>query len=189
VEFIHEADFVEIGTGWLGDQRTSRDVRLMSELRGIADIGLPPIIFHYRNQFSLSLARQAGRRRCWSAASLLERRRCDSGTTLLWPHACGAQKAQPRKSIGPVIKFNERTQTARSHSRLCRFRTVGDRHAMSVMCQFRTFAGALGDAIVRDYQSLDVAGTCLCHQLCATVTSAWDSSCPPGKICCSTAAP
>jgi NAD(P)-dependent dehydrogenase (short-subunit alcohol dehydrogenase family) len=120
VEFIHEADFVEIGTGWPGEPR----------------------------------------------------------------------KTEFRKSIGPVIKFDQRTRTARSHSRLClRFQTVGDRNAISVMCQFRTFAGALGDAIVRDYQALDVAGTCLFHQLCASVTSAWDSSCPPGKICCSTAAP
>jgi hypothetical protein len=37
-----------------GPKPTSRDVRLMSEMGGKADIELPPIIFHYRNQFSLT---------------------------------------------------------------------------------------------------------------------------------------
>jgi hypothetical protein len=31
----------------------------MSEMRGIADIGLPSIIFHYRDQFSLTAPRES----------------------------------------------------------------------------------------------------------------------------------
>jgi CheY-like chemotaxis protein len=39
---VHESGY--------GPSRTSSDVRVMSEMRGIADIELPSIIFHYRNQ-------------------------------------------------------------------------------------------------------------------------------------------
>src|SRR5439155_1096256 len=36
-----------------GPTEKSRDVRVRSEMRGIADIGLPSIIFHYRDLFFL----------------------------------------------------------------------------------------------------------------------------------------